>query len=154
MHTPDEVEEATKYLKEMSDTRWDIANVLKIPGMVEFVTIAAKAMARENKAVFHSLEINGKPTAISMGLEDEKRYLHYLTGFDPELAKYSPGSVLLLRIIEDCYAEGRNEVDMLRGTEEYKYRFNAVDRQHIHFRTMNRGLIRSAASRIREAPLS
>jgi non-ribosomal peptide synthetase component F len=32
--------------------------------------------------------------------------------------------------------------------------FNAVDRQHIHFRTMNRGLIRSAASRIREAPLS
>ncbi len=154
MRTPEEVEEATEYLKELSDARWDIANVLKAPGMVEFVARASKELAQEGAVVFHAIEVKGRPTAISMGFEDPERYLHYLSGFDPELSKYSPGSVLLLKIIEDCYRAGRNEVDLLRGTEPYKYRFNAVDRIQVHFRASNRGLLRTAGCALREAPLS
>jgi CelD/BcsL family acetyltransferase involved in cellulose biosynthesis len=154
MRTPEEVGEATAYLKELSDARWDIANVLKGPGMVEFVALASKRMAQEGLVVFHALEIDGRPTAISMGFEDPGRYLHYLSGFDPELSKYSPGSVLLLKIIEECYHSGKGEVDMLRGTEAYKYRFNAVDRTQVHFRVLNRGVLRTAGCALREAPLS
>jgi CelD/BcsL family acetyltransferase involved in cellulose biosynthesis len=154
LRTPAEMEEATRYLKELSDARWDIANVLKTPRMVEFVTRAALEMAAEGSVAFHAIEVNGHPTAISMGFEDQDRYLHYLSGFDPELAKYSPGSVLLLKIIEDCYRAGRTEVDLLRGIEPYKYRFNAVDRIQVHFRALNRGVLRSASCALREAPLS
>jgi CelD/BcsL family acetyltransferase involved in cellulose biosynthesis len=154
MRTPEEVEDASRYLKELSDARWDVANVLKAPGMVEFVTLASRLMARENAVVFHALEVNGRPTTISMGFEDEHRYLHYLSGFDPELSKYSPGSVLMLKIIEECFQTGKSEVDMLRGTEAYKYRFNAVDRTQVHFRALNRGLLRTAGCALREAPLS
>jgi len=154
MRTPDEIEEATRWLKELSDARWDIANVLKAPGMMDFISIASRAMAAEGSVVFHALEADDRPIAISMGFEDRHRYLHYLSGFDPELSKYSPGSVLLLRIIEECYSAGRDEVDMLRGTESYKYRFNAVDREQVHFRTLNRGLLRTASCALREAPLN
>jgi hypothetical protein len=47
-----------------------------------------------------------------------------------------------------------SEVDLLRGTEPYKYRFNAVDRVLFHFRALNRGLWRSARCAVREAPLN
>ena len=59
-----------------------------------------------------------------------------------------------LKMARQYHRQGRREVDMLRGTEDYKYRFNAVDRQHVHFRATNRGMLRSAACRLREAELS
>ena len=43
---------------------------------------------------------------------------------------------------------------MLRGTEGYKYRFNAVDRMQYIMRAVNKGAIRDIESRFREEPLS
>jgi CelD/BcsL family acetyltransferase involved in cellulose biosynthesis len=154
MRTPEEVEEAVTTLKELSDARWDIANVLKTPGMTGFVSRASLEMAKEGAVVFHTLEKKGRPIAVTMGFEDEERYLYYLSGFDPESAALSPGGVLLSRIIEEAIRRGKREVDLLRGTEPYKYRFNAVDQEHVHFRTVNRGIIRSANYALREAPLN
>jgi len=150
----DEVEAGVKWLKELSDARWDFTNVLKAPGMMSFVERASKELAAEGGIVFHCLEKNGRPLAITMGFEDRDRYLYYLSGFDPSISKNSPGSVLLSLIIEDCHLRGRKEVDLLRGSEAYKYRFNARDRLQEHLRTVNRGLIRSAGYALREAPLS
>src|SRR5207302_10824317 len=41
----------------------------------------------------------------------------YLSGFDPEMAKQSPGAVLLGWVIEQAVAEGLEEVDFLRHGE-------------------------------------
>ena len=150
----DEVERGVKVLKELSDARWDFTNVLKTPGMMPFVEKAARELAKDGSVVFHSLQIKEQPIAITMGFEDDGRYMYYLSGFDPDHSKYSPGSVLLSKIIEECHARGKREVDLLRGAEAYKYRFNAVNREQAHLRTVNRGLLRSAGYALREAPLS
>ncbi len=154
LRTPKEVAEGVHYLRKLSEARWDIASVLRTPHMVEFIELAASALAQQEQVVFHTLELGGEPIAITMGFETDHRYMYYLSGFDPEHSKTSPGSVLLSKIIEDCCERNMAEVDLLRGTEPYKYRFNAVDRVLYHFRALNRGLWRSARCIIREAPLN
>lgn len=150
----DEVQRGVRVLKDLSDRRWDFSNVLKGPGMMSFVERASRELAKEGAVVFHTLEIRDEPIAITMGFQDDERYLYYLSGFSPRQAKNSPGSILLSRIIEDCHAKGKREMDLLRGDESYKYRFNALNREQAHLRTVNRGFLRSAGYALREAPLS
>ena len=154
LRTPKEVAEGVHYLRKLSEARWDLASVLMQPHMVEFIELASTELAKNGQIVFHTIELTGEPIAITMGFEADHRYMYYLSGFDPEHSKLSPGSVLLSKIIEECYGKGMGEVDLLRGTEPYKYRFNAVDRVLYHFRALNRGLWRSARCAIREAPLN
>ena len=51
----------------------------------------------------------------------------YLSGFDPALAKLSPGAVLLDWLIEQAISEGLTAVDFLRQPEAYKYLWGARD---------------------------
>jgi CelD/BcsL family acetyltransferase involved in cellulose biosynthesis len=51
----------------------------------------------------------------------------YLHGFEPEVARYSPGIQLVGRFIDDAVARGIRRIDFLRGREEYKYRWGARD---------------------------
>jgi CelD/BcsL family acetyltransferase involved in cellulose biosynthesis len=154
LRTPQEVAEGVHYLRKLSQARWDIASVLAMPNMVEFIELAAIELSKREEIVFHTIELADEPIAITMGFETDHRYMYYLSGFDPDSSKTSPGSVLLSKIIEECCGKGMTEVDLLRGTEPYKYRFNAVDRELYHFRALNRGLWRSARCVVREEPLN
>jgi CelD/BcsL family acetyltransferase involved in cellulose biosynthesis len=42
--------------------------------------------------------------------------------------EYSPGWVLLGYLLRWANEQGRSEFDFMRGNEEYKYRFGAIDR--------------------------
>ncbi|NLI73856.1 MAG: GNAT family N-acetyltransferase [Euryarchaeota archaeon] len=152
MRTAEGVNEAVQWLKELHNQRWQSSSCLSLPGMSKFIGEVTKRMIGHG-IVFHAILINETPQAIAMGLEDKERYLYYMTGFGPEYEKYSPGNVLLSNIIKECHQQGRTEVDMLRGSETYKYRFRAVDRPHIHIRAVNRGLVRRTQYSLREAPL-
>jgi CelD/BcsL family acetyltransferase involved in cellulose biosynthesis len=44
----------------------------------------------------------------------------------PEFRKYSVGTVLLAKTIEDGIAQGWRELDLMRGAEAYKYRWSGV----------------------------
>ncbi|MGH8064690.1 MAG: GNAT family N-acetyltransferase [Candidatus Entotheonellia bacterium] len=56
-----------------------------------------------------------------------QRYSFYLNGFDPELARYSLGSLLMIDAIRQAIAEGCREVDFLRGKETYKAQLGATE---------------------------
>ncbi len=150
----EECEEGIAMLKELSNARWESANVLKLPKMMDFAEKISKIRNEAGGTVFHSIDVHGKPIAIAMGFEDKNRYMYYLSGFDPEYAKMSPGYVLISEIIHENCQKGIKEVDMLRGTEDYKYRFNAVDRTQITMRVVNEGLMRGVEARLREAKLT
>jgi CelD/BcsL family acetyltransferase involved in cellulose biosynthesis len=51
----------------------------------------------------------------------------YLSGFDPSMARLSPGAVLLGWAIEQSIADGLDEIDFLRKPEPYKYLWGARD---------------------------
>jgi CelD/BcsL family acetyltransferase involved in cellulose biosynthesis len=51
----------------------------------------------------------------------------YQKGWDPAYASFSIGSLLVSEAITRSARAGAHTFDFLRGTEEYKYRFGAVD---------------------------
>jgi len=75
-----------------------------------------------------SLMLDGKQAAAYMNFIDDNKLWVYNTGWDPEFSKASPGWVLLVKMIQWAIENGLDEVDLMRGGEEYKYRFGGVDR--------------------------
>ncbi|MDP1778702.1 MAG: GNAT family N-acetyltransferase, partial [Anaerolineales bacterium] len=48
-------------------------------------------------------------------------------GINRDFMDLSPGWVLLSYVLQWCCENGRYEFDFMRGDEEYKYRFGAVN---------------------------
>jgi CelD/BcsL family acetyltransferase involved in cellulose biosynthesis len=80
------------------------------------------------------VQIDGAPGASIYAFAAGHTLYCYLSGFDPALAKLSPGAVLLGWLIEQAVAEGVQEVDFLRQTEPYKYLWGARDRVNYRIR--------------------
>lgn len=68
--------------------------------------------------------VDGKPRASSYVLVRRDAGL-YLSGFDPEFARDSLGSVVIARSIARAIRAGRRYYDFLRGSEPYKYTWGA-----------------------------
>lgn len=77
------------------------------------------------------LRISGQLIGVYYGFQRRDRAYAYLTGFDPEFAYCSPGTVLVWHAIERAMAEGASEFHFLRGREGYKYEWGAVDRWNL-----------------------
>ena len=75
------------------------------------------------------LTLNGKKAAGYFNFLTQNRLWVYNTGWNPEFGKVSPGWVLLVKMIQWAIENGLEEVDLMRGDEEYKYRFGAQDRE-------------------------
>jgi CelD/BcsL family acetyltransferase involved in cellulose biosynthesis len=76
-----------------------------------------------------SLEVKGRPIAMQYNFDFRGTTHYYLSGFDPEWQRFSPGHVLMGRAMASAIARGRSEFDLLRGDEPYKTRWaNGVRR--------------------------
>jgi len=75
------------------------------------------------------LLLDGEKAAGYLNFIAQNRLWVYNTGWNPEFSKYSPGWILLSKLIQRAIQQGLKEVDLMRGAEEYKYRFGGVDRQ-------------------------
>jgi CelD/BcsL family acetyltransferase involved in cellulose biosynthesis len=74
------------------------------------------------------IEVNGQRTAAMLNFDYQNQILVYNSGYDPEqYAALSPGIVLLSHCIQNAIERGRSRFDFLRGDEEYKFRFGAVE---------------------------
>ena len=74
------------------------------------------------------LEIDGGKAAGKMAFNYRRRLLAYNSGVDQQYLDYSPGWVLLGYLLQWANENGMEEFDFMRGDEEYKYRFGAIDR--------------------------
>lgn len=74
------------------------------------------------------LEIDGKKAAAYYNFDYLNTIWVYNSGLDPAFREYSPGWVLLGYLLQWANENQRREFDFLRGQEDYKYRFGAVDR--------------------------
>jgi CelD/BcsL family acetyltransferase involved in cellulose biosynthesis len=82
--------------------------------------------------------VEGRAAAALFNFDYRGRVWVYNSGLDPAaFAALSPGVVLTAAAIERAITLGRAEFDFLRGDEEYKYRFGAID-QPIYRLTLQR----------------
>ena len=75
----------------------------------------------------YRMRYQGETISVWYGFASRGRYYAYLTGFDPEFARLSPGQVLLAHSMKSAIAEGAGSYDFLRKTEDFKYRWGGVD---------------------------
>jgi CelD/BcsL family acetyltransferase involved in cellulose biosynthesis len=101
-----------------------------------FLTPAMKdQMASSMREAFDSGSL--QLAFITIGEEKAAAYLNfdflnriwvYNSGIDPRFSEFSPGWVLLSHLLKWANENNRFEFDFMRGNEDYKYRFGAIDR--------------------------
>ncbi len=80
------------------------------------------------------LELDGKQAAAYLNFNYNQRLWVYNSGLDPQFYSVSAGWVLLAYLLRWSIENGLLEYDFMRGNEDYKYRFGAVDRFVYHAR--------------------
>lgn len=78
----------------------------------------------------HLLQAGGDVRAALYCFAFSGRTYYYQAGFDPEYARFSPGSLLIGKAIRQAVSEQHEEFDFLRGAEPYKYRWQPCERVH------------------------
>jgi CelD/BcsL family acetyltransferase involved in cellulose biosynthesis len=73
------------------------------------------------------LEVDGQRAAAALNFDYNNKLWGYNAGVDRTFMELSPGWVLLGYILQWCCENNRAEFDFMRGDEEYKYRFGAVN---------------------------
>jgi CelD/BcsL family acetyltransferase involved in cellulose biosynthesis len=73
------------------------------------------------------LLLEGTPVAAWYGFRFGETEFHFQSGRTPVAERHSVGSVLLTHTIREAFADGIREYRLLRGGEQYKYRFATAD---------------------------
>jgi len=75
------------------------------------------------------LEVDGEKACVYFNFDYANRIWVYNSGLNRKFMDISPGWVLLGYLLEWANKNKRSEFDFMRGNEDYKYRFGALDRQ-------------------------
>ncbi len=73
------------------------------------------------------LTVAGRRIAAGITFEDGDTVAYYNAGVDPDARELSPGILLIARYLGRAIARGYRRFDFLRGNEDYKYEWGAVD---------------------------
>ena len=98
------------------------------PAMREHMRLTLRCAHREGCLHLAFLEIDGRKAAAYLSFDYLNRIWVYNSGLDRSFMEFSPGWVLLGYLLQWANENQRSEFDFMRGDEEYKYRFGAVDR--------------------------
>ena len=83
------------------------------------------------------LFLDGQPVAHSLELRHGTRTFGLKSSFDHTLAKRSPGHMLLVHVLDTCFAAGCQEYDFLGKDEDYKLEWTDSVRRHLGLRVYN-----------------
>ena len=70
------------------------------------------------------LKINGKIIACHIGYNYKNTFLYIFPAYDIEFKKYSPGNILLFKLLEFCKNSNLSYFDLTIGYENYKSKIN------------------------------
>jgi CelD/BcsL family acetyltransferase involved in cellulose biosynthesis len=104
------------------------------PGNLEFERELCSLATEAGWYRLYTLYADGKPIAGSLGYVGNNRYYAALLAKLPELDRYSAGTFLMSQLIQQCIHNGWTSLDMTRGDEAYKHRWNGVETRNFHVR--------------------
>ncbi len=119
--------EVDAFIDLMIRSRPDKADFMT-PQMRQFFYEGVRAAHRGGWLQLAFLEVEGRKAATYLSFDYDRRLMIYNSGYDPDaLSGFSPGIVLMARLIEQAIRQGKRIVDFMRGGEDYKYRLGAKD---------------------------
>jgi hypothetical protein len=123
-----ETEEYLSALFALHSAQWRGKGVLTSEDVQTFHRRAAAAFAQRGWLRLHGIRLEGKLRAVLYAFARNARVYYYLSGYDPAIAEYGPGSLLIDEAMRYAISRGDIEFDFLRGAEPYKYRWGAENR--------------------------
>ena len=120
-------------LFDLHAARWEKRGM---PGMLaddviqQFHREVAKAMLDAGALRMYALRSGDRVVAVFYGFADASAVYYYLSGYDPELEKLSPGTLIVAHAVESAVRDGATTFDFLRGAEEYKSSWGAKPRMN------------------------
>jgi CelD/BcsL family acetyltransferase involved in cellulose biosynthesis len=127
------LEDLLQSLFDLHGARWQRRGM---PGMLAddviqaFHREVASAMLDAGTLRMYAMSLDDRPIAVFYGFADASTVYYYLSGYDPDLEKLSPGTLIVAHAIESAIRDGATTFDFLRGAEEYKYTWGAKDRMN------------------------
>lgn len=94
-------------------------------GTQQFLWETVRLFAAAGKLRLYVMWYRGAAAGMILAFMDQGAVWDLVTGMDPALMRYSPGSLLLKYAIGDALREGARGWDFLRGDEFYKLRWGA-----------------------------
>ena len=128
------------FISDMADPEAEIDSFLKLmeqdQGKASFLQEPMRTQMRDVIRTAHEngwlwlafLEADGQRIAAALNFDYGNKLWGYNAGVNRDFMDLSPGWVLLGLILEWCCQNGRYEFDFMRGDEDYKYRFGAVNK--------------------------
>lgn len=89
----------------------------------EFYKRLIKNFDNKNWLRFTEIRLNEQLIAVHFGAHYAGSFIWYKPSYEPEYAEFSPGEVLLKRLIEFAMSEGAQVFDFTVGDEAFKHRF-------------------------------
>lgn len=113
----------------LHESRWatkgGAESMLDSPQAQRFLTEATCRMSAAGRLRLYTMRYKGELVAIIYGILDRERVWGYITGMDPALARFSPGSLVLEYAMREAILEGARAWEFLRGDEQYKFLWGA-----------------------------
>lgn len=103
-------------------------NKFLTPPMRDHMTNVIECAFQTGCLLLAFLEVNGVKAAGSLSFNYLNRVWVYNSAIDRQYMEYSPGWVLLGYLLKYANETEIKEFDFMRGGEDYKYKFGAVDR--------------------------
>ena len=89
-----------------------------------------REFSKKNQLFFPVLRLDNEIIACMFGFIYNSKIYYYIPTFKQELMYYNLGHLLIMNIVNSRADEAMNEVDLLRGTEPYKYIWSNCERQN------------------------
>jgi CelD/BcsL family acetyltransferase involved in cellulose biosynthesis len=108
----------------LHDVRWagrqDATLVSRSPNGRAFYRTVLPKLVVDGVADLVTMRLDGRAIASQAGFQVKGVYYNYQAAFDPELAHYAPGLLILAHLVEGCWAAGLERFDFMTGDEPYK----------------------------------
>ncbi len=114
-----------------------------------FHLAAARAAAGAAVLRLDLLRVDGKPIAFSYGIRNPNWTTSYILAHDDRFGAYSPGLLLLLRVLETATTEGDSRYDFSLGRAPYKSTFATQETSVYAFYSGHRSFRRATKARLR-----
>jgi CelD/BcsL family acetyltransferase involved in cellulose biosynthesis len=136
------------YISDMKDPEAEIDAFIKLmegdENKAKFLTEPMRAQMKDTIRAAHEggwlwlafLEADGQRAAACLNFDYNNRIWGYNAGVNRAFMELSPGWVLLGHVLQWCCENNRAEFDFMRGDEEYKYRFGAVNQYVMRSKVM------------------
>jgi len=85
-----------------------------------FYHLLMENLAARGRLRLSILTLDDELAAYEIGILGTDNYCMHGTAFDPSLASFSPGRLLMLQVLEKCITEKRRIYDFLQNDQEFK----------------------------------